>query len=45
MFVLVGNHVDAKRELIDVGAFSAEIEDTNLRVRYTTVEAGFWVWL
>ena len=43
LFVLVGNHVDAERELIDVRTLSAKIEDTNLGVRYTTVESGLWV--
>ena len=37
--------MDAERELIDVCALSAKIEDTDLRVRYTTVESGLWVWL
>jgi len=45
LFVLVGDHVDAQRELIDVRALSSEIEDTNLRVRNTTVESGLRVWL
>lgn len=45
LFVLVGNQVDAERELINVCALSAKIEDTNLRVRYTTVESGLWVGL
>lgn len=45
LFVFVGNHVNAERELVDVRALSAKIEDTNLWVRDTTVEAGLWVWL
>jgi len=43
LFVLVGNQVDAERELVDVCALSAEIENADLRVRYTTVESGLWV--
>lgn len=43
LFVLVGDHVDAERELVDICTLSAEIEDTNLRVWYTTVESGLWV--
>jgi acyl dehydratase len=38
LFVLVGDQVDAERELIDVRALATEIEDTNLRVWDTTVE-------
>jgi len=45
LFILVGNHVDAERELVNVRTLSAKVEDTNLWVRYTTVEAGLWVWL
>lgn len=43
LFVLVGNQMDAERELIDVRTLSAKIEDSNLWVRYTTVESGLWV--
>lgn len=43
LLVLVGDQVDAERELIDVGALAAEIEDANLRVGHTTVEARLWV--
>lgn len=35
--------MDAERELVDVCALSAEIENADLRVRYTTVESGLWV--
>jgi hypothetical protein len=28
LFVLVGDHVDAEREFVDIGALSAEIEDS-----------------
>ena len=35
---LVGNEVDAEREVIDVGALSAKIEDSDLGVGDTTVE-------
>lgn len=45
LFILVGNQVNAERELIDICALSAEIKDTNLGVWYTTVESGLWVWL
>jgi hypothetical protein len=43
LLILVGNQVDAKRKLVDVRTLSAEIEDTDLWVRYTTVESGLWV--
>lgn len=36
---LVGDHVDAEREVIDGSALAAKIEDTNLGVGDTTVEA------
>lgn len=36
---LVGNEVDAEREVIDGGTLAAEIEDANLGVGHTTVEA------
>jgi len=39
LLVLVGDHVDAKREVIDTGALAAKIEDTNFRIGDTTVEA------
>jgi hypothetical protein len=32
--------VDAEREVIDVSLLSTEVEDADLRVGYTTVEAG-----
>jgi hypothetical protein len=43
LFVLVGDHVDAQREVIDLRTLSAKIEDSNLRVGDTTVEAGLGV--
>ena len=45
LLILVGDEVDAEREIVDTGALAAEIEDADLRVRYTTVEAGLRVWL
>lgn len=45
LFVLVGDHMDAERELIDVRTLSAKVEDTNLRVGHTTVESGLGVGL
>ena len=45
MLVFVGDHVDAKREFIDVGAFATEIENADFGVGDTAVEAGFGVWL
>lgn len=43
LFVFVRHHVHAKRELVDIGTLSSQIENTNLGVRYTTVESGFRV--
>ena len=37
--------MDAKRELINVGTLAAKVEDSDLRIGYTTVETGFGVWL
>lgn len=45
LFVLVGDHVHAEGELVDIGLLATEIEDTNLRIGDTTVEPGFGVWL
>jgi len=45
LFILVGDQVDAERELIDVCALTAKIENTNLRVGDTTVETRLGIWL
>lgn len=38
LLILVGDEVDAEREVVDVGALSAQIEDADLGVGDTTVE-------
>lgn len=38
LLILVGDEVDAEREVVDVGALTAQIEDTDLGVGDTTVE-------
>jgi len=43
LFILVGDEVDAEREVVDGRTLSAEIEDSDLRVRHTTVEARLGV--
>jgi len=43
LLIFVRDEVDAEREFVDVGAFTAEIEDTDLRVGHTTVEARLGV--
>lgn len=43
LFILVGNEVDAQREVIDGGTLASEIEDLNLGVGNTTVEPGLRV--
>ena len=43
LLVLVGDQVDAEREVVDVGALAAEIEDADLCVRYTAVEPALGV--
>lgn len=40
LFVFVGDHVHAKRELIGVGLLTTKIEDLDLGVWHTTVEPG-----
>jgi hypothetical protein len=45
LFVLIGNHVHAEREFVDIGTLASEIEDADLRVGYTTVETRLRVWL
>ena len=35
--------MDAERELVNVGALAAQVEDANLRVGYTTVKARLGV--
>lgn len=45
LFVLVGDHVDAEGELVDIGALAAEVEDADFGVGDTAVEAGFGVGL
>jgi hypothetical protein len=39
LLILVGDQVDAQGEVVDGGTLAAEIEDANLGVRHTTVEA------
>lgn len=43
LLILVGNEVDAQREVIDGGTLASEIEDLNLGVGNTTVEPGLRV--
>lgn len=43
LFILVGNKVDAEGKLVDTGALATEVKDTDLWVRYTTVEPGLGV--
>ena len=39
LLILVGDEVDAARELVDTSTLAAEIEDADLGVGHTTVEA------
>jgi hypothetical protein len=43
LLVLVGDQVDAEREVVYVRALAAEIEDADLGIRYTTVESALGV--
>ena len=45
LLVLVGDHVDAEGEFIDVGTFAAQIENADFGIGNTAVEAGLGVWL
>jgi len=45
LLVLIGDKVNAEREVIDTGTLPSEVEDTDLWVWDTTVEAGLWIWL
>jgi len=45
LFVLIGDEVDAAGELVDVGALAAQVEDADLGIGHTTVEARLRVWL
>jgi hypothetical protein len=45
LFILVGDEVNALWELVDVGTLASEVEDANLGVWHTTVEARLRVWL
>lgn len=42
---LVGDEVDAEGKLIDIRALAAEVEDADLGIGHTAVEARLWVWL
>jgi len=43
LLVLVGDKVDAEREVVYVGALATEIENADLGIRYTTVEPALGV--
>jgi hypothetical protein len=41
LLILVGDEVNAEREVVDIGTLATEIEDANLGVGDTTVETRF----
>ena len=43
LLILVGDEVDAEREVVNVGALAAKIEDSDLGVGDTTVEPGLGI--
>jgi hypothetical protein len=45
LFILVGDEMDAEWEVVDTSTLTAQVEDTDLCVWHTSVEAGLWVWL
>lgn len=45
LLILVGDHVDAEREIIDGRTLTAQVEDADLGIGHTTVEPGLGVGL
>ena len=43
LFVLVRYHMDAQGEFIDGGTLAAEVEDADLGIGNTTIEARLWI--
>ena len=43
LLIFVGDHVHAEREVIGASLLTSQVEDTDLRVGYTTVEPGLGV--
>ena len=43
LLILGGNEVNAEREVVNIGALSAKIEDSDLGVGDTTVEPGLGI--
>lgn len=43
LLVLVGDQVDAQREVLHAGLLTAQIEDTDLGIGDTTTEPRLWV--
>ena len=39
LFVLIGDHMNAEGEFVDIGTLSSKIEDSNFGIRHTTVES------
>jgi hypothetical protein len=37
--------VNAEGKFVDICTLATEVEDTNLRIGYTTIESRFWIWL
>jgi len=42
---LTGNKMNAGREIINTSLLPTQVEDADLRIGHTTVEAGFGIWL
>jgi hypothetical protein len=45
LFIFVGDQVDAEGKLVNIRTLSAKIEDSDLRIGNTAVEAGLGVGL
>ena len=45
LLVLIGDHVHAEGEFVDVGTLAAQIENADFGIGHTAVEAGLGIWL
>ena len=45
LLVLVGDHVDAEGEFIDIGTFASQIEDADFGIGDTSIETRLGIWL
>ena len=36
--------MNAQRKVVHIGLFTTQVVDSDLRIRDTTTEPGFWIW-